>query len=129
MTITATCVVTVNSAIPANAVYTVTPIADAAYQNGATIDGITTMTVNAGVSGMRYFSVQITPVRTHEGLEAVVFVHERNGVQTSLNITKADFDLVSIAQAGFNTQPGDVVKAYIVDDLNNDLNFNLTILQ
>ncbi len=43
-------------------------------------------------------------------------MHSRNGVQDNLNVTKADFDLVHLAQAGFNVQAGGVVKAYIVDD-------------
>ncbi|ACV64198.1 protein of unknown function DUF1533 [Desulfofarcimen acetoxidans DSM 771] len=112
-----------------NPVYTVIPVADAAYQNDTNVEGINTMTVKNGHSGMKYFGVQVVPATAHDGLEAVVFVHTRNGVQLSLNITKADFDLVDIAQAGFNVQPGDVVNAYIVDDITNDINFNPTILQ
>ncbi len=111
------------------ALYTVVPIADAAYQTGATPGGIETMTVNAGVSGMKYFGVQVIPVREHSGLEAVVFVHIRNGVQASLNVTKADFDTVHAAQAGFNALSGDLVKAFIVDDLTNSVDFNPTLLQ
>jgi hypothetical protein len=113
----------------ANPIYIITPVTDTAYQNGATADGIKTMTVNTGVSGMTYFAVQVTPVKAHNGSEAVVFVHLRNGVQLELNVTKTDFDVAATAQAGFNVQAGDVVKAYIVDDLTNDVNFNPTILQ
>ncbi|MDH7574116.1 MAG: DUF1533 domain-containing protein, partial [Clostridia bacterium] len=101
------------------AVYVAAPLEDAAYQIGATADGIKTMTVKPGVSGLKYFAVRVTPQTPHEGREAVVFVHTRSGVQASLNATKADFDLVAEAQAGFNVQPGDVVKVYIVDDLTN----------
>jgi hypothetical protein len=115
--------------VTGKAVYSITPLADAAYLAGAAPDGIKTMTVNSGVSGMKYFGVQVTPVTAHSGPEAVVFVHLRNGVQDSLNITKADFDVVHTAQAGFNVQYGDVVKAYVVDDLTNAVNFNPTILQ
>jgi hypothetical protein len=110
-------------------VYTITPATDPVYQNGATNKGIKTMTVNNGVSGMIHFAVQVTPVTAHNGSEAVVFVHLRNGVQLSINVTKADFDVVHTAQAGFNVQAGDVVKAYIVDDLTNDVDFNPTVLQ
>lgn len=112
-----------------NGIYTITPETDSAYQNGATADGIQTMTVNTGVSGMTYFAVMVTPVTEHNGSEAVVFVHIRNGAQLDINVTKADFDVVNIAQAGFNVKAGDLVKAYIVDDLNNNVNFNPTILQ
>ena len=50
-------------------------------------------------------------------------------VLLSLNVTKADFDIAQSAQAGFNVHPGDVVRVYIIDDLNNDVNFNPTILE
>ena len=112
-----------------SAIYTVTPIVDAAYQSGKTADGISTMTVNSSVFGLKYFGAQVTPVRTHSELEAVVFVHSRSGAQQSLSVTKADFDVVHTAQAGFNVQPGDVVKIYVVDDLTNAVDFNPTILQ
>ena len=78
---------------------------------------------------MTYFAVTVTPVTEHNGSEAVVFVHIRDGVQLNINVTKADFDVVNIAQAGFNVKAGDVIKVYIVDDLNNDINFSPTILQ
>lgn len=110
-------------------VYTVLPIADVTYQSGTTDNGISTMTVNSGVFGLKYFGVQITPVSSHNGLEAVVFVHLRNGIQQSLNVTKANFDEVHNANAGFNVQPGDVVKACIVDDLTNAVGFNPIVLQ
>lgn len=110
-------------------VYTITPVEDATtYQTSTTADGIKNMTVNSGVSGMKYFAVQVEPVTAHDGLEAVVFVHSRNGVQDSLNVTKADFDTVHTAQAGFNVQAGDEIRAYIVDDLTNEVGFNPTIL-
>lgn len=111
------------------AIYTVAPIADTAYQSGKTAEGISAMTVNDGVYGLKYFGARVTPVRAHEGLEAVVFVHSRNGVRQSSNITKADFDAVNTARAGFNVQPGDVVEVYIVDDLTNSVDFKPAILQ
>ncbi len=115
--------------VDGHAVYIITPMVDAAYQTGVTPDGIKTMTVNDSVSGMKYFGVQVAPLNAHSGLEAVVFTHLRNGVQLSLNVTKADFDDVDTAWAGFNVQPGDLVKVYIVDDLTNGPDCNPTILQ
>ncbi len=109
--------------------YTVTPAADSDYQISSTNEGIKTMTVNTGASGMKYFTVQVEPVTAHDGLEAVVFAYLRNGARNNLNVTKADFDAVHTAQAGFNVQPGDVIQVYIVDDLTNDVDFNPTILQ
>ncbi|HBC92512.1 MAG TPA: hypothetical protein DCZ10_06300 [Pelotomaculum sp.] len=109
--------------------YTVAPVEDeAVYEVGET-GGIKIMTVKAGVSGLKYFGTQIAPVVEHEGQEAVVFTHLRDGVQLSLNITKADFDLVDEAQSGFNIQAGDMVKVFIVDDLTNDIGFNPILLQ
>ncbi|MDD4237287.1 MAG: NosD domain-containing protein [Desulfotomaculaceae bacterium] len=112
-----------------NPVYTVTPEADAAYTAGTTQDGINTMTVKDGVTGFKYFAVSVTPVTSHNGNETVIFAHFRNGSQLGLNATRADFDQVEMAQAGFNVISGDVIKAYIVDDLTNAVNFNPTILQ
>jgi len=112
----------------AHALYTLTPTIDAAYQNGATADGINILTIKAGVSGLKYFEVHIPPVSAHAGTEAVVFTHLRDGIQTIIS-TKADYDQVSVAQAGFNVQAGDIVKVYMVDDLTNAVDFNPTILQ
>lgn len=123
--------ITINRPSPAtHPTYTVTPVEDATTcQISTTADGIKTMTVNSGVSGMKYFVVRVEPVTAHDGLEAVVFVHLRNGVQDSLNVTKTDFDVVNTAQAGFNVQAGDEIKVYIVDDLTNEVGFNPTVLQ
>ncbi len=109
------------------AAYALTPTTDAAYQPGTTSNGITIMTVNTGVTGLKYFGVQIAPVKAHSGLESVIFL--QTGSQSGLGVVRADFDTVNIAKAGFNVLPGDVVKVYIVDDLTNDPNFNPTILQ
>ncbi|OBR90768.1 3',5'-cyclic adenosine monophosphate phosphodiesterase CpdA [Clostridium ragsdalei P11] len=112
------------------AVYTVTPMANEdVYETGTTSDGINTMTVKPGVSGMKYFSAKVTPVKEHRGEESAVFVQIRNGVQVRSSVAKANFDVVSSAQAGFNVQAGDVVKVYMVDDLTNDLDLNPAVLQ
>ncbi|MDD2503432.1 MAG: hypothetical protein PHG58_06230 [Clostridia bacterium] len=111
--------------------YTLTVIPDPAYhQSYNTPDGgINTMIVNSNISGLIYFGVQISPGWSHHwGMETVVFVHQRNGFQLSLNATRADFDQVSTAHAGFNVQPGDMVKVFIVDDLTKNLDFNPTVL-
>ena len=109
--------------------YTVTPVEDASVYEVGETGGIKTMTVKAGVIGLKYFGTQLTPVTAHEGKEVVVFVHLRGGVQLSLNVTKADFDFVNMAQAGFNVEAGDIVKVFIVDNLTNDTDFNPTLLQ
>ncbi|MGI6712834.1 MAG: hypothetical protein ACOX4L_09020, partial [Bacillota bacterium] len=57
-----------------------------------------------GTAGFKYFTCSITPVNPHHGLKTVVFVHLRDGVQLGLNATKADFDQVNTAQAGFNVK-------------------------
>jgi len=109
--------------------YIVTAANDDNYNNGQTADGIIMMTVQDGISGFKYFSVNITSVSPHEGSEVVVFVHLRDGIQLAINATKADFDMVNNAEAGFNIKSGDVVKAYIVDDLTNAVDRNPVILQ
>ncbi len=87
------------------------------------------MTVNSGVTGFKYFTVNIAPVISHSGNETVVFAHFRNGSQLAINATRADFDQVETAQAGFNVQSGDVIKAYIVDNLTNAIDVNPIIFQ
>jgi len=109
--------------------YILTPAANPAYQSEISPEGILCMTVNPYMYGLKYFALGITPERTHSGTETLVFVHLRNGVQLGLNVSKTDFDLVHSAQAGFNVLPGDTVKVYIADDLNNTADFNPTILQ
>lgn len=109
--------------------YQLTPVADKGYTIGETTDGIKTMTVNPGYSGMKYFGVQVTPVKAHEGLETIVFTHWRDDAQLALAATRADFDIVPEAQAGFNVHPGDIVKASIVDQLINDADRNPVPLQ
>jgi len=109
--------------------YSVTPTADAAYTSGETADGIDTMTVNAGYSGSTTFTVSISPVTAHDGNEKAVFVQIRNGAQLNLNASAADFDAVTTASASFEVQPGDVIKAFIVDDLYTTTNIISTVLE
>lgn len=110
-------------------VYILSPQPESAYTAGTTPEGINTMTVHDGVTGLKYFTVSIEPVTSHIGNETVVFAHFRNGSQLGLNATRADFDQVDTAQAGFNVRPGDVVKVFIVDNLTNDTDTNPVILQ
>ncbi len=109
--------------------YRVIPVIDANYDYDVTTDGINVMNVKTGVTGFKYFAVNVDPVRGHSGQEVVIFTHLRSDRQHSLNATKADFDLVDIAKAGFNVLPGDLVKAYIVDDLTNAVDVNPVLLQ
>lgn len=102
-----------------NGGYKITPDTDAAYTSGLTDDGLPTMTINTGVTGFKYFSVNVEAVKGHSGKEVAVFVQMRNGQQIGINATRADFDTTDSAQAGFNVKPGDIIKVYIVDDLNN----------
>jgi DMSO/TMAO reductase YedYZ molybdopterin-dependent catalytic subunit len=113
-------------------IYTVTPVDDdAIYTTGETADGINLMTVNDGIAGLKYFTVNITPVIPHSGYETVVFTHLRDDIQLAISAIGADFDQVGVdfAQAGFNVQPGDVIKVYLVDELNNSPDHNPIILQ
>ncbi|OPZ74265.1 MAG: hypothetical protein BWY80_00653 [Firmicutes bacterium ADurb.Bin456] len=87
------------------------------------------MTVNEGFTGFKYFTVSVTPVIPHEGKETAVFTHLRNGSQLELNATRADFDQVGTAQAGFNVKAGDVIKVFLVDQLTNAIDHNPVILQ
>lgn len=108
--------------------YLLAPERDEAYQISTNADGINTMTVNTNVNGFRYFTTNLTSVVPHPGDETVVFTHMRNGVQLAINASRADFDVVSQAQGGFNVKAGDVIKAYIVDELSTDMDRNPIIL-
>lgn len=108
-------------------VYTVLPAADAAYNISP--GEIKSMTINPGHNGPKYFTVNVSPVVTHEGDETVVFTHLRDNIQLTIAATKADFDLIGKATAGFNVLTGDVVKVFVLDDLSNAKNFNPTIYQ
>jgi hypothetical protein len=117
------------SALPEPSKYELTPVKDEVYTTGETPDGIMTMTVNPDYSGMKYFGIQVTWVKEHEGLETIVFTHWRDGTQLTINAIRADFDIVPKAQAGFNVESGDIIKAYIVDQLSNDADCNPVPLQ
>ncbi|MDD2511218.1 MAG: hypothetical protein PHP26_03005 [Syntrophomonas sp.] len=86
------------------------------------------MTINSGIRGMKYFGVKVTPLITHSGLEDLIFIHLRDGFELSHNATRADFDVLDGAQAGFNIEPGDIIKVFIVDRLTNDLDVNPVLL-
>ena len=111
--------------------YTVTPVEDEIYTISETAEGISKMTVKENISGLKFFSVNIEPIVSHGGYETAVFVHLRNGVQLSISAIKADFDLagIDLVQAGLNVKSGDVVKVYLVDELNNSVVHNPVILQ
>ncbi len=112
-----------------DAQYFIAPVSDENYQTASSADGVATMTVKTGIAGMKYFKVKLTALRPHTGLETVVFTHLRNGIQLGLNAAQADFDLVNAAQAGFKVEPGDIIKAYVLDDLSNSQGFNPIVLQ
>ncbi len=118
---------TVNSP-SATGKYEIVPDADSAY-TVSTTGGFTTLTIKSGVTGFRYFEVSINPIVAHEGQETCVFVHMRNGVQIGFYATAADFDDPVKATAGFNVQPGDIIKVYVVDELSNSTGSNPVLLQ
>ena len=101
--------------------YNIVPATNSLYTIGVTKDGIKTMTINDGNSGLKYFTVSVEPVKANEGTETIVFTHLREDVQLGLNATIADFDKENTPQPGFNVNPGDVIKVYIVDQLTNDI--------
>ncbi len=63
-----------------------------AYTGGFTGDGIPTLTVNPGVTGLTYFGADITPVTGHAGPEVCVFVQLRGGQQIGFSASKGDYD-------------------------------------
>ena len=117
------------SVSPEKPQYKVIPKEDAVYTIGTTTNGLNTMTVNPNQTGFKYFTVSIEPVKAHEGTETAVFIHLRNNLQLQLNASEADFDIVRTAKAGFNVEPNDEVRVYIVDQLSNDTASNPVVLQ
>jgi len=109
--------------------YTVTPAASAAYTAGTTPEGIASMTVNGGVSGLISFPVTVGVTESHTGNETAIFIQFRAGVQIGLKTVTADLDYTANAAADFDVQPGYVVKVYIVDALTNGEDVNPTLLQ
>ena len=102
---------------------------DTDFTPGVTTEGIFTLTAKSGVSGFKNFVVLVTSLAAHDGDETIVFAHLRNGSQLQINSTRADFDQVTTAQAGFNVAAGDVIKIYVVDELTNADDHNPVILQ
>ena len=102
-----------------NGAYLIASDGDGAYTGGYTGSGIPTLTVNSGVTGFKYFRVNITTDTGHAGAETCVFVQMRSGQQIAFCFLTADFDILSTAGAGFNVKPGDVIEVYLVDSLSN----------
>ncbi|SPF49314.1 hypothetical protein SBF1_4480003 [Candidatus Desulfosporosinus infrequens] len=128
-TVSAQTTATVQAGSSTTGIYTITPTTDSAYYLNSKTNGIDTITVNSGVSGLKYFTANITTITPHTGGEKVIFEQLRGGAQINLNATGADFNTVNSATAGFNVQAHDVIKVYIVDDLTNATNFNPTVLE
>jgi hypothetical protein len=109
--------------------YNVIPKEDASYTIGETEEGIKTMTVNADQSGFMHFTVSVETIKAHKGTETVVFTQYRDGSQIQLNASEGDFDEIKAAKAGFNVNPDDVIKVYIVDQITNDKEINPVVMQ
>ena len=82
------------------------------------------------VTGFKHFGATVKAVEDKLGQLEVVFTHLKNDLQQSLNSIKADFDAEEInAKAGFNIEPSDVIKIYMVDELTNETDRNPIILR
>lgn len=92
--------------------------------------GIKTVTIKPGISGLKYLTAEIYLMAdTHDGNESLIFSHFRAGVQQSMVALVNDFDTAnSSGQVGFDVQPGDVIKVYLVDNLTADMTSNPVIL-
>ena len=99
------------------------------FTPGVTPEGIFTLTADSSISGFKDLRVRIASQAAHDGEETIIFAHFRNGSQLQINSTRADFDQVTTAQAGFNVAAGDVIKIYVVDELTNADDHNPVILQ
>jgi|GEM_PF-1176879 len=99
------------------------------FTPGVTPEGIFTLTAESGISGFKDIRVRVASLAAHDGEETIIFAHFRNGSQLQINSTRADFDQVNTAQAGFNVAAGDVIKIYVVDELTNEDDHNPVILQ
>ena len=108
--------------------YNIIPAAVSAYTIGNEADGTPTMAVNSGVQGFFTFTVALTVAEGHSGAETAVFVQSRNGAQIGINAVRADFDHVSGATSGFDVQPGDIIKVFVVDDLTSAADTNPLVL-
>jgi len=111
-----------------NGGYLLTPVHNPAYTIGHAVNGFPIMTVTQDVSDFLHFPVKITPIDGHTGKETVVFVHLRKDMQMGINTAKTDFDLIPFAQTTFEVQAEDLIKVYMVDDLQSDPLLNPNIL-
>ncbi|MDD4665947.1 MAG: putative Ig domain-containing protein, partial [Clostridia bacterium] len=111
-----------------NGGYLLTPVDNSAYTVGHAVNGFPIMTVNQDISDLLHFPVKITPINGHTGEETVVFVHLREEMQIGINTAKTDFDLIPFAQTTFEVQAEDLIKVYMVDDLQSDPLLNPNIL-
>ena len=114
---------------PQKPLYEIVPLTGDTYTIGKTTDGIKNMTVNEGQTGWKYFAVSVEPLEFAKSKATVIFAHLRDGFQLGLSVLKAGFATVETVQAGFDIKGGDVIKVYIVDDLNNAADHNPIILQ
>ncbi|MEA1959906.1 MAG: Ig-like domain-containing protein [Bacillota bacterium] len=111
-----------------NGAYLIASDSDSAYTDSYTNEGLLNLTVNEGVSGLTYFSVNVSAVTGHASSEVCLFVHVRNSVQVGIMAFKGDFESGGNPCAAFNVQTGDVIEVYIVDELTNDASSNPTVL-
>lgn len=99
------------------------------YTKEETESGIT-LTLKQNVTGFKHFEATVKTVIGALGQLEVVFTHLRNNVQQSLNSIQADFNAEKInSKTGFNTESGDVIKIYMVDELTNEIDRNPIILR
>jgi len=108
--------------------YTLAVVPDNVY-TPSVVNGVTSMTVNSNISGFKYFTVNTTPVNAYYTKPMVVFVQIRNNSQIAISATSVASAESDNAVAGFSVKPGDLIKAYIVDRLTNDININPVVLQ
>lgn len=116
------------NSICGNGGYLIKPDTDTAYSAGVTTGGLPTMTASDNTKGFLYFSVEITKEKGHAGNETLLFTQTRNGQQIAIVASEADYDSIPTGKAAFNVRPGDVITAYIVDEISNDSSKNPTIL-
>lgn len=108
--------------------YQLNPITSQLYNSGITLDGVKMMTLKNGVTGNAEFTVEVKPIKEHIGEETIVFVHLRNGIQIGLNQVRDDFDQTFNAKTAFIVKAGDIIKVYMVDNLNTRLDLNPLVM-
>jgi alpha-tubulin suppressor-like RCC1 family protein len=89
------------------------------------------LTINQAGTGFKHFGATVRSlVEESLGQLTVVFTHLRDNIQDSLNSVLADFDAKKISVwAGFNVEPGDIIKVFLVDELTNGTDRNPIILK